>query len=158
MTTDAMIDGQPFTIFRFNTIWEMDNQDHEFCFMIFLSRLPREKEISTYQKMLWLWLGGMAILLISIQGLIVHWGLKPLHILAKEIIRHRTRSISITKKHIPQRLEPVSNNINALLKSEETQRERYKNTLSDLAHSLKTPLAVMRAQLSATPANTPPNK
>ena len=155
MTTDAMIAGQPFTIFRFNTIWEMDNQDHEFCFMIFLSRLPREKEISTYQKMLWLWLGGMAILLISIQGLIVHWSLKPLHILAKEIIRIEQGQSQALKNTYPKDLEPVSNNINALLKSEETQRERYKNTLSDLAHSLKTPLAVMRAQLSATPSNTP---
>lgn len=156
MTTDAMIGGQPFTIFRFNTIWEMDNQDHEFCFMIFLSRLPREKEISAYQNMLWLWLGGMAILLISIQGLIVHWGLKPLHILAKEIIRIEQGQSQSLKSTYPKDLEPVSNNINALLKSEETQRERYKNTLSDLAHSLKTPLAVIRAQLSTTPSNTLP--
>lgn len=150
MTTDAMIGGQPFTIFRFNTIWEMDSQDHEFCFMIFLSRLPREKEISTYQKMLWLWLGGMAILLISVQGLIVRWGLKPLHILAKEITRIEQGQSQSLKNTYPKDLEPVSHNINALLRSEETQRERYKNTLSDLAHSLKTPLAVMRAQLSTT--------
>lgn len=158
MTTDVMIAGQPFTIFRFNTIWEMGNQDHEFCFMIFLSRLPREKEISTYQKMLWLWLGGMAILLVSVQGLIVRWGLKPLHILAKEITRIEQGQSQSLKNTYPKDLEPVSHNINALLRSEETQRERYKNTLSDLAHSLKTPLAVMRAQLSTKqPDTTLPN-
>jgi two-component system sensor histidine kinase PhoQ len=43
----------------------------------------------------------------------------------------------------PPELEKLKNSINHLLDSEQQQRTRYKNSLSDLAHSLKTPLAVL---------------
>lgn len=153
IATDVDIQGQPFTVFRFGTVWEMGGQDQSFNFMIFLSRVPREKEVKTYQTMLWLWLGGMAILLITIQIFIVRWGLKPLNILAGEIRTIEEGSSKAIKQTYPKDLQPVSDNLNALLKSEEIQRERYKNTLADLAHSLKTPLAVIRAQLDS-PTNT----
>ncbi len=47
----------------------------------------------------------------------------------------------------PAEIQPVTDNLNRVLRSERAQRERYRNTLSDLAHSLKTPLAVIRGQL-----------
>ena len=40
-------------------------------------------------------------------------------------------------------LEKLKSSINHLLDTEQQQRSRYKNSLSDLAHSLKTPLAVL---------------
>jgi two-component system sensor histidine kinase PhoQ len=43
----------------------------------------------------------------------------------------------------------VASNLNALLQGERKRIKRYRDTLGNLAHSLKTPLAVMRAALSA---------
>jgi two-component system sensor histidine kinase PhoQ len=40
----------------------------------------------------------------------------------------------------------VAKQLNALLSTEQQQRKRYRNALSDLAHSLKTPLAVIQSQ------------
>src|SRR5690606_21111797 len=45
-------------------------------------------------------------------------------------------------------------NLNRVLRSEQAQRERYRNTLSDLAHSLKTPLAVISGYLQNPSNNT----
>ena len=46
----------------------------------------------------------------------------------------------------PIELEQVTTQLNTLLSTEQNQRKRYRNALSDLAHSLKTPLAVIQSQ------------
>jgi len=46
-------------------------------------------------------------------------------------------------------LHPLTSRINALIASERGRQKRYRHTLDDLAHSLKTPLSVLR-NLSAT--------
>ncbi|MGB1237784.1 MAG: hypothetical protein ACPG4U_06205, partial [Pseudomonadales bacterium] len=42
----------------------------------------------------------------------------------------------------------MQDSLNNLLNAERVQRERYRNTLADLAHSLKTPLAVLQGAAS----------
>jgi two-component system sensor histidine kinase PhoQ len=44
----------------------------------------------------------------------------------------------------PRELSALTESINSFITSERSQKERYRNTLGDLAHSLKTPLAVVR--------------
>ena len=50
----------------------------------------------------------------------------------------------------PRELLGITTNLNALLRSERERLARYRNTLGNLAHSFKTPLAVMRNLLSGT--------
>jgi two-component system sensor histidine kinase PhoQ len=51
----------------------------------------------------------------------------------------------------------LTDNLNALLASQREHLDRHRHTLSDLAHSLKTPLAVIRGELDKgpTPAELP---
>jgi two-component system sensor histidine kinase PhoQ len=49
----------------------------------------------------------------------------------------------------PRELFGVATNLNALLVGERKRVARYRDTLGNLAHSLKTPLAVMRSRLTA---------
>jgi two-component system sensor histidine kinase PhoQ len=49
----------------------------------------------------------------------------------------------------PTELAPITGNLNALLDGERQRIRRYRDTLGNLAHSLKTPLAVMRQALGA---------
>ncbi len=44
----------------------------------------------------------------------------------------------------PRELLRLTNSLNRLLDSERRQRERYRDSLEDLAHSLKTPLSVLQ--------------
>jgi two-component system sensor histidine kinase PhoQ len=48
----------------------------------------------------------------------------------------------------PTELQGVARNMNLLIDSERARSDRYKATLDNLAHSLKTPLAAMRALLN----------
>ena len=52
----------------------------------------------------------------------------------------------MSERH-PRELEPLTESINAFIESERENLDRQRNTLADLAHSLKTPLAVLRARL-----------
>ena len=47
----------------------------------------------------------------------------------------------------PRELAPLTENLNALLATERANAERYSRALGDLAHSLKTPLAILQAQV-----------
>jgi two-component system sensor histidine kinase PhoQ len=49
----------------------------------------------------------------------------------------------------PRELSGVATNLNTLLVGERNRVTRYRDTLGNLAHSLKTPLAVMRAALAS---------
>jgi len=54
----------------------------------------------------------------------------------------------------PTELTGVARNMNLLIDSERGRSERYRNTLDNLAHSLKTPLAAMRALLNQGERNS----
>jgi two-component system, OmpR family, sensor histidine kinase PhoQ len=49
----------------------------------------------------------------------------------------------------PRELNGLTQNLNVLMTQERARQTRFKDALDDLAHSLKTPLAVMRASLDA---------
>lgn len=62
---------------------------------------------------------------------------------------------SLSEEH-PRELLRLTHSLNRLLRSEHKQRERYRHSLGDLAHSLKTPLAVLQGvgdQLAEEPGN-----
>ena len=50
-------------------------------------------------------------------------------------------------RQYPRELRALVRNLNALIAGRDTHVQRHRNALGDLAHSLKTPLAVMRATL-----------
>ena len=78
-----------------------------------------------------------------LQFLILRWGLRPLNRLAEDISRVEQGVSEKLEGAYPAEVEPVTRNLNRLIGTERSQRERYRNTLADLAHSLKTPLAVI---------------
>ena len=140
-------EGRSYRALSFATIWEIDGLDRGFTFEVFHSQENKKKEILSYKKALLFWLGGMAGLLVIIQITVAKWGLKPLKTLAKEIEQIETGEKKDLEKSYPKEIDPVTKSLNKLLTSEDVQRNRYKNALADLAHSLKTPLAVVRTHL-----------
>lgn len=83
--------------------------------------------------------------LLLLQGLIIGWALKPLRQLARALERMRSGETSHLTGHYPGEIQQVVNSLNRVLESESRLRRRYRNSLGDLAHSLKTPLAVLKS-------------
>lgn len=110
-------------------------------------RAAFDREIATFTRTLWMWLGGAALLLLAAQTLLLHWGLLPLKRVAGEIRRVESGDQDGIEGSYPAELSGLTDNLNTLIQQERTRQTRYKEALSFLAHSLKTPLAVLRNTL-----------
>jgi two-component system sensor histidine kinase PhoQ len=113
-----------------------------------------DREISIFERTLWAWLGGAALLLLLAQTVLLEWGLAPLRRVAHEIRRIEHGEQAEVAGNYPTEIAALTNNLNTLIKQERVRQTRYKEALSFLAHSLKTPLAVLRTALNE-PAQLP---
>lgn len=106
-------------------------------------------QLLDFRKRLWGWLTSIAILFLFVHVFLVRWGLAPLRRAASELLMIEKGERLRIEGDYPREMTGLTDNLNALLHSEREHRERYRDTLADLAHSLKTPLAVLRNSLSS---------
>ena len=106
-----------------------------------------DRETRVFQRTLWAWLGGAGLLLLLSQTLLLRWGLAPLKRVSQEIARIESGEQAEVQGHYPAEIAALTGNLNTLIKQERVRQTRYKEALSYLAHSLKTPLAVLRSAL-----------
>lgn len=104
--------------------------------------------MTEFRQQLWFGLFVLMAVLLILQFLWLKWSLKPLGTLKKEILEIEQGKENLLKEEYPEELQQVTEQLNTLLLTEQNQRKRYRNALSDLAHSLKTPLAVLKGQLA----------
>ena len=106
-----------------------------------------ERQVATYRRTQFLWLAMLGMMLMLLQLFLLRWSLLPLRRVSSDLA-HIERG---TRDHLdgpyPVELTVLTRRLNAFIDSEREQRTRYRDTLADLAHSLKTPLAVIRSQL-----------
>ncbi|MBX3587818.1 MAG: HAMP domain-containing protein [Ramlibacter sp.] len=107
-----------------------------------------DRETRVFQRTLWAWLGGAGLLLLLSQTLLLRWGLRPLRQVAQEIERIEHGEQAEVQGRYPSEIAALTGNLNTLIKQERVRQTRYKEALSYLAHSLKTPLAVLRSSLA----------
>ncbi len=120
-----------------------------FTFSVFEDTDQLERQVEIFRRALWGYLGLATVLLLLVQTLVLRWSLQPLRNLEQELSRvQRGVSARLSGRHPPE-LESITDSINAFIESENTHLDQSRNTLSDLAHSLKTPLAVLRSRLDS---------
>ena len=113
-----------------------------------------DREVAVFARTLRTWLGGAALLLLASQTLLLTWGLEPLRRVAHEIRRIEHGEQAEVEGRYPAELGALTRNLNTLIRQERSRQTRYREALSYLAHSLKTPLAVLRNALG-DPARLP---
>ena len=123
----------------------------EFPYTIYVmedaGNLPRQVQV--FRGALWGYLGIAAVILLLLQGVVLRWSLLPLRRVELELKRVQAGQANRMSELHPRELEPLTESINALIESEREHLDQQRNTLADLAHSLKTPLAVLRARLDS---------
>jgi len=138
----------------FAITWEDDaGTNHRLTYHVAEHLTPLESQVGSFRRTLWGWLIALAILLLAAQGGVLRWGLKPLRRAADDVAAIELGEQQVLDGDYPDELTPLTDNLNALLKHERAHLERYRNTLGDLAHSLKTPLAILSGlRQSSAPA------
>jgi two-component system sensor histidine kinase PhoQ len=144
-------DGKPGEIYRLGKglVWAEGGPEAEFPYTVYISEDTGalSQQILVFRRALWGYLGGAGLVLLLLQMLVLRWSLRPLRQVISEVKRVQRGQLARMSAQHPRELEPLTESINAFIESERENLDRQRNTLADLAHSLKTPLAVLRARL-----------
>ncbi|WP_297572435.1 ATP-binding protein [uncultured Deefgea sp.] len=105
-----------------------------------------QKQLEQFQHALWGGLAAAAMCLLLAQILILRWGLAPLRRLDSELAAIEGGEQTEVTGEYPRELAPLAGRLNRLVEQERARQQRYREALADLAHSLKTPLAILRAE------------
>jgi len=124
--------------------WETIDGSVPLGFSVMEDSASFEQQMGRYRHTLWGWLGGMAAAALLALLAALAWGLRPLRTVAAEVHAIESGAQQGLEQRYPKELQRLTDNINTLLHHEHAQQARYRNALGDLAHSLKTPLAVLR--------------
>lgn len=139
---------------HYDVIWESRARvEREFVFTVTEDAEFVSSQVESFKANLRFWLLALGLILIFVQFAVWRWSLKPLRIIVEDL-----EAIEKGKKfrldgRYPTELEGLAGNMNALITSERAHLERYRNTLADLAHSLKTPLAILRGCVESFSVN-----
>jgi two-component system sensor histidine kinase PhoQ len=119
-------------------------------FSVAVSLSPYEEQLWRFRRELIGWFAGLMLVLLVTLAALLRWVLRPVRRMEREIHEVEEGRCETLGAGYPRELSGVATNLNALLLGERKRVSRYRDTLGNLAHSLKTPLAVMRASLSSS--------
>jgi len=129
-----------------------ERRAHNLTFSVAASLAPYEAQLWNFRKRLFGWFLGLTVLLLAALAGLLRWVLTPVRRMEREIHEVEEGALQALGESYPRELAGVAHNLNTLLSGERRRVARYRDTLGNLAHSLKTPLAVIRSALwAATP-------
>ncbi len=138
----------PLLSLVFTVSWETNaNRVRLYTYRVAENLVSFNAEVSRFRRSLWGWLAGAAILLLLVQGFILRWSLAPLRRVADDLRAIEAGLAQRLHDDYPRELRQLTDNLNGLLASADNHLKRYRDSLGNLAHSLKTPLAVLRGAL-----------
>jgi len=136
-------DPYPF-LYGYGVSWEDGEESTmDYTFLVAESSVRFEQQRSVFRTNLIKWLSIGALALIIVQLIVLRWALAPIRKVADDVRLIEQGKLETLDNHYPSELLGLTNNINEFIANEKRQLTRYRNTLGDLAHSLKTPLAVV---------------
>lgn len=117
--TIVVIDTIPMELKRSNVVWA-------WFFYVFMANL---------------------LLVVPLLWVAAWWSLRPIEALTREVHELETHDRETLNPDTTRELTSLVTNLNRLLKTERERYDKYRTTLTDLTHSLKTPLAVLQSTL-----------
>ncbi|MDH3640972.1 MAG: ATP-binding protein [Gammaproteobacteria bacterium] len=127
-------------------IWE-DTEEALLTFRVGTDQAPFTSAIQGFRRNLYIGLGAVTALFVLAQYLAVRWGLIPLRTMAGEVREMEEGHREQLSDRYPSELHGLAQNLDRFVAHEQRSRARYRKAMEDLAHSLKTPLAVIRNAL-----------
>lgn len=104
------------------------------------------REIRRFDTLLLAALGGLGTAVLGLGALQMRIALRPLQALARELGEVREGERETVGEGAPRELAPLADALNALLARDAELVRRARDQAADLAHALKTPLTLIRAE------------
>lgn len=145
------LDGEWVAALGYGLSWEeADGREAVFTVHVAEDAALLTEQLVAFRGDLWGWLGAAAVFLLLAQLAVLQWSLRPLRTVADDLHAIEQGRADFLQGRYPAEILGLTRGLNALLKSERNRATRYRDTLANLAHSLKTPLAVLRGALETT--------
>ncbi len=124
--------------------WEMAPHEHRvLSFAVVESASRFNGEVAAFRRSLWGGLAASALFLVAAHLALLRLSMKPLLRLIREVKAVEAGRKERFAPDYPSEIRPLTQNMNALLDQDRARLARYRDSLSDLAHSLKTPLSIL---------------
>ncbi|MEP9388793.1 ATP-binding protein [Mesorhizobium sp. KR9-304] len=121
----------------------LDAQNRVARFRVMGNRTDLEAEISGFERRLFTYLSVFGLGMIAINAVAILLGLRPLSRVRNALAMVREGQAQRLDGRFPAEIEPLANETNALIENNRRIVERSRTQVGNLAHSLKTPLAVL---------------
>lgn len=153
-THQTTTDSRPLFVLAFGSSWELGKKNLKFTFSVSEEPEAYLAQVSQFRHSLFVWFAVLAVGVLIAQALVLRWGLSPLRRVERDLAAVEEGEREVLAGDYPRELRGLTDNLNALLKTERGRLSRYRDALADLAHSLKTPLAVLRGAEQQTAHNS----
>lgn len=142
------VDGPGLALSTMTIDWEFDDGAVEsFRFIVAQSLEPWRAQQRAFRLGLVGWFGVLAAAMLMVLAVVLRRVMRPLGSIEQEIHEMETARREQLSAEWPEELRGVATNLNALLQRERGRQRRYQESLANLAHSLKTPLAAVQTLL-----------
>jgi two-component system sensor histidine kinase PhoQ len=146
---EELEDGTPILTLALTVDWELDDgRSKTYVFKVAESLDGFNAQVAGFRGQLFGWFAAVAATMLIAFSMLLRSLLKPLRQIETEISEIEEGARASLSSGFPTELGGVARNMNLLIDSERARSDRYRYTLDNLAHSLKTPLAAMRALLN----------
>lgn len=145
-------DGQEMLQLSMSVRWE-DDLEADYHFAVAESLEPYQEQLARWRQQLGIWVGLSLLALILAQLFSLRFLMRPLKRAEREIEQVERGELQRLSDGYPEEIAGLAGNLNTLVSNERTRLSRYRDSLGNLAHSLKTPLAVLRNLLQEVPAD-----
>ena len=130
-------------VMAYTVIWETLG-GAELTFWVLADREPFRRQIVEFRRNTTVGLVSAAVAFVIIQLAALRWGLSPVRRMADRLRSLEAGSRGDIGDDYPRELSGLARNLNRFIAYEKANRDRYRRAMDDLAHSLKTPLAVLK--------------
>ena len=134
-----------YYVSSYNTTWSNNSGGKiKYIFTVMEDFSYYQSQLSKYRIAIIIALLLFGLIFLLLQTIILRVGLSPVRRITADVKAMNNGKVHSLSGQYPQELKPLTTNLNILIDNERHQRERYRNRMADLSHSLKTPLSVLR--------------
>ncbi|KGK08632.1 ATP-binding protein [Vibrio navarrensis] len=116
--------------------------------VIGIDETPVKETLRQLTKQLWMILGLLLFGVMSVIGMQIAWSFRPLNKLQQELKALKSGQQDQLQESYPAEVAPLIKDLNALLFHYQELLQRARHHAGNLSHSLKTPLSVLKNEIS----------
>src|SRR5699024_9268003 len=131
-------------VLAFGFRWVVQSgKDYRYTLIVAEDAAALLSQMKRFRGALWTVLFVAALVLLIVELLIMRLGMAPLRRLTQALHTLQEDDQRRIDGKYPDEIQPLVTNLNTMLANDEARLKRYRNALGDLAHSMKTPMAVL---------------